>query len=188
MSAPARRFLFLLSSTRRLGNTEQLAYCAAHALPENTEQRWMHLLDYPLPNFIDLRHDVTYEPPAGNALVLLNATLEATDLVLVAPVYWYSLPFLAKHYIDHWSGWLRTPTVNFRAQMRGKTLWVIVASSGDRPEANPLEDSLKLTAQYLGMSWGGLLFGTGSRPNDIQSDAEALLSAKTFFDNPTPNK
>ncbi|GAB3649729.1 hypothetical protein GCM10027594_24990 [Hymenobacter agri] len=77
MNLADRRFLFLLSSTRRLGNTEQLAYCAAHPLPPGTAQRWLHLLDYPLPSFFDRRHSGTYQPPTGNAQVLLEATLEA---------------------------------------------------------------------------------------------------------------
>jgi NAD(P)H-dependent FMN reductase len=181
MNTPARQFLFLLSSTRRLGNSEQLAYCAAHPLPPKTKQRWMHFLDYPLPDFVDLRHNTPYQMPAGNAQLLLNATLEATDLVLITPLYWYNLPATAKLYLDYWSAWLRTPDLNFREQMQGKTLWSITVGSGARAEAQPLEDALTLTAQYLKMRWGGMLYGTGSRPNDIQADAQALLRAKSFF-------
>ncbi|MBF9220372.1 flavodoxin family protein [Hymenobacter ruricola] len=181
MNSPARRFLFLLSSSRRMGNTEQLAYCAAHSLPETAQQRWIHLQDYPLPYFVDLRHHTPYPEPAGNAQLLLEATLEATDLVLVAPLYWYSLPVHAKHYLDYWSAWLRTSSLNFRHDMRGKTLWSIVASSGNRAEAQPLEDALVLTANYMQMQWGGMLYGTGSRPNDIQDDLGALQRAQTFF-------
>lgn len=181
MSKIKRRFLFLLCSTRRLGNSEQLAYCAAHPLPADTETEWLHLLDYPLPDFVDQRHSGPFQPTSGNARLLLEATLRATDLILVAPLYWYNLPAAAKLYLDHWSAWLRTPGVNFRERMRGKTLWSITVSTGKRPEVQPLEDSLVLTANYLHMRWGGLLFGTGSRPNDIQLDAAALLRARSFF-------
>jgi NAD(P)H-dependent FMN reductase len=181
MLESTRQFLFLLSSTRRLGNSEQLAYCAAHGLPSNIPQRWLHLLDYQLPSFVDLRHSGSYPPPAGSAKVLLDATLEATDIVLIAPLYWYSLPVQAKQYLDYWSAWLRTPNLNFRERMRGKTLWLIVVSSGEKAEAEPLEESIKLTAQYMDMKWGGMLYGTGSRPNDIQDDVRALQRAKTFF-------
>ncbi|GAB3583952.1 flavodoxin family protein [Hymenobacter daeguensis] len=177
----SRQFLFLLSSTRRLGNSEQLAYCAAHGLLPGIPQRWLHFLDYPLPNFVDLRHSGAYAAPTGNARILLDATLEATDIVLTTPLYWYSLPVQAKQYLDHWSAWLRTPALNFREQMRGKTLWLIVVSSGDTFEAEPLEASLRLTAQYMHMQWGGMLYGTGSRPNDIQDDTRALQRAQTFF-------
>jgi len=181
MNHPARRFLFLLSSTRPRGNTEQLAYFAAHGLPPHYKQKWMHLLDYPLPNFVDLRHDGPYPTPIGNAKKLLDATLDATDIVLVAPVYWYSLPATAKQYLDYWSAWLRIPAVGFRNKMVGKTLWTIVASSGQRDDSQPVEDALRRTAAYMNMEWGGLLYGTGSRPNDIQDDVQAQEEAKSFF-------
>ncbi len=187
MSPSERRFLFLLSSPRRLGNSEQLAYCAAHPLPPGTAQQWLHLLDFPLPDFADLRHNGPYQLPTGNAQLLLEATLHATDLVLVAPLYWFSLPAPVKLYLDHWSAWLRTPELHFRQHMRDKTLWAIIVSSGERAEAQPLAETLTLTAHYLHMHWGGLLFGTGSRPNDIQSDAQALHRARSFFASvPTP--
>lgn len=164
-----------------MGNSEQLAYCAAHPLPPDTGQQWLHLLDFPLPDFVDVRHSGSFNLPVGNAQLLLEATLNATDLVLVAPLYWYSLPAPAKLYLDHWSGWLRTPGIDFRGQMAGKALWAITVSSGERAEAQPLENALTLTAQYLRMRWGGLLFGTGSRPNDIQLDAPAQQRARSFF-------
>jgi putative NADPH-quinone reductase len=164
-----------------MGNSEQLAYCAAHHLPAQATQQWLHLQDYPLPYFVDMRHHTPYPAPTGNAQILLEATLAATDLVLVAPLYWYSLPVHAKHYLDYWSAWLRTPGLEFREQMRGKKLWSIVVSSGEQAETAPLEASLVLTANYMQMPWGGMLYGTGSRPNDIQDDGAALERAKTFF-------
>lgn len=183
MTLLPRRFLFLLTSTRRLGNSEQLAYYAANFLPPGTEQRWLHLQDYPLTDFVDRRHVGSYPVPSGNAHLLLEATLAATDIVLITPLYWYSLPVSAKNYLDYWSAWLRTHSLNFETQMRGKTLWSIAVSSGPRAEAQPLEATLVLIAQYMHMRWGGMLFGTGSRPNDIQLDTAALQQAESFFFN-----
>ena len=111
--------------------------------------------------------------------------MRATDVVLVTPLYMYNLPAHAKQYLDHWSAWLRTPNLNFREQMQGKTLWSIVVGSGARFEARPLESSLSLTATFMQMNWGGMLYGTGSRPNDIQDDAVAQQQALTFFQPPT---
>jgi NAD(P)H-dependent FMN reductase len=181
MSTLPRRFLFLLSSNRRLGNSEQLAYCAAHPLPGSVAQQWMHLLDFPLPPFVDLRHHGGFPEPSGTAQALLEATLAATDIVLIAPLYLYALPAPAKLYLDYWNAWLRTPELEFRQQLQGKALWAIVVSSGARSEADPLEATLQLTAQHLQLRWGGMLFGTGSRPNDIQLDTDALQRASTFF-------
>ena len=53
----SRRFLFVLGSARRDGNTELLARRAAAALPADVEQQWIRLIDHPLPDFTDLRHD-----------------------------------------------------------------------------------------------------------------------------------
>ena len=171
-----------------MGNSEQLAYCAAGQLPASVEQQWLHLQDYPLPYFVDMRHHTPYPLPEGNAKLLLEATLAATDLVLVAPLYWYSLPTSAKHYLDYWSAWLRTASLDFREGMQGKTLWAVVVSSVNRAETQPLEATLIFTAQYLKMQWGGMLYGTGSQPNDIQDDAQALKRATSFLlSQPSPD-
>lgn len=59
-----------------------------------------------MPPFEDLRRPSApgaYPAPEGAAATLLDATLWATNLVLVAPLYWYALPAPAKLYFDHWS-------------------------------------------------------------------------------------
>jgi NAD(P)H-dependent FMN reductase len=103
-----RRFLFVLTSARRDGNSEALARIAAASLAPEVEQRWLSLLDLDLPPFEDIRHsgDGIYPQPDGPSRALLEATLWASDLVMVAPLYWYSIPARAKNYLDHWSGCL----------------------------------------------------------------------------------
>src|ERR1051325_9326223 len=93
-----RRFLFLLGSTRPNGNTEALARHAARAIPAHDEQRWLRLTDHPLPAFHHTRHSTGFPPPDGNAKLLCDATLAATDLVIVTPVYWYSVAWPIKLY------------------------------------------------------------------------------------------
>ncbi|RFP66716.1 flavodoxin [Hymenobacter lapidiphilus] len=177
-----RRFLFLLGSTRRNGNSELLARRAAGFLPAVTAQQWLFLPDYALPPFIDQRHDESYlAPTTGPEKTLLDATLAATDLVLVSPLYWYALSTPAKHYLDYWSAWLRTPNLDFRARMRGKTFWAVVAGSGPGAEAQPLQEGLQLTAAYMDMPWGGYLYGNGSRPGDVRQDVVAWQAAEGFF-------
>lgn len=180
-----RRFLFLVASSRRRGNTEQLARHAAARLPGQVAQEWINLADAPLPAFADLRH-ATAEAWApnieGHARRLLEATLAATDLVMVTPVYWYSLPAAAKLYLDHWSAWLRAPGWDFQARMKDRTLWGIsVSSDPDANFAEPLKQSLCLTAGYMEMRWGGFLLGYGNRPGDVLNDANSLAAADRFF-------
>ncbi len=177
-------FLFLLAGAREGGNTETLARAAAAHLPTQARQTWLNLRELPLAPFDDIRHAGAgvYPQPEGAEKVLLDATLAADHLVVASPLYWYSVSSSAKLYLDYWSGWLRVPGADFKARMRGKTMWVVTAlSSTDQTTADPLIGTLKLSAQYLGMHWGGALLGYANRPGDITADTEALTRAKTFF-------
>ena len=177
-------FLMLVASARSGGNAEILARRAAAAMPGNTQQTWLRLADFPLPPFEDRRHegDGSYPEPAGHGRALLDATLAATDLVFVVPLYWYALPASAKLFLDHWSGWMRVPGVAFKARMAGKTMWAISAFSDiDPKDAQPLFATLRFTADYMKMHWGGDLLGCGNRPSDVLQDADALERASTLF-------
>jgi len=183
---PDRRFLFLLASARRDGNTEALARRAAGSLRAQDEQEWLRLIDLDLAPFADMRHDAAtggvYPDPVGGARRLLDATLAATDLVFATPLYWFSLPASAKLYLDHWSGWMRVPGLDFKARMAGKTMWALSAvSDEDRSMADPLLGTLKLTCSYMNMGWGGSLLGFGNRPGDILNDVIACAAADKLF-------
>ena len=179
-----RQFLFILGSARHDGNTELLARSAASTLPESATQRWIHLLDHQLPLFEDIRHHETrkYSVGSESEKVLLEATLAATDIVIASPVYWYSISAATKLYLDHWSGWMRLEGVDFKKRMAGKTLWAISSlSDEDWSGAQPLVDTLRLTAEYMKMKWGGVLLGYGNRPGDVHEHADSIGRAQTFF-------
>ncbi|MGF7159209.1 multimeric flavodoxin WrbA [Rhodoligotrophos appendicifer] len=179
----ARRVLFLLSSGRGDGNAELLARRAAASLPHDAEQVWLRHSDYPLPEYVDMRHtEALHQPMVENARILLEKTLWATDLVFVAPVYWYSVPASSKLYLDYWANWLREPGVDFRARMAGKTFWAItVLSERELHQAKPLLGTLQLCATYLKASWGGSMVGFGNRPGDVAAEAAALADADKLF-------
>lgn len=182
MTAPAdRRLLVLLASTRTGGNAESLAQAAVAALSPGVEQRWQRLAALALPPFEDIRHagNGQYPAPTGDLARLLDDTLWATDLLIASPLYWYSLPTPLKLYLDHWSGFLRVPGLDFKARMAGKTMFVLCAtSSGDEPHlAQPLVDSLRFSADFLSMRWGGHVLGDGSRPGDVLKDTAAMQAA-----------
>ena len=120
--------------------------------------------------------------PVGNERALLDATVAATDLVIVSPLYWYSVSADTKLYLDYWSGWLRLTEVAFRRRMAGRTLWGITVTSHDEDsKADPLVGTLRNTAEYMGMQWGGVLVGHGNRPGDVLADEAVLAEAKTFL-------
>ncbi len=117
-----------------------------------------------LPPFVDLRHTVgTYPAPEGDLKTLLDATLAATHIVFVSPVYWFSIPSPLKTYLDHWSGWMRVPGLPFKEQMAAKSL-LLITTSGDRAKAQPMIDSVELCAKFLSMPWGGALWARAGRP------------------------
>ncbi|MFJ6939820.1 flavodoxin family protein [Streptomyces sp. NPDC101132] len=182
-----RSFLFVLASSRPGGNTEALARAAAEQLPAGVAQRWVDLSRTPLPDFQDGRHDDDSWTAGADEEALRHATLEATDVVIASPLYWYSVSAQAKRYLDYWSGWLSVPGSDFRERVAGRTLWGVTAMA-DREEvrADPLVASLRHTAAYLGMRFGGVLLGNGSRPGQIRNDERAMVRAKTFFAGEAP--
>lgn len=181
-----RRFLFVVGSGRAGGNTETLARLAAERLPADVVQKWICLRDLALPPFRDsVRKGDPVAAPAGTERMLLDETLAATDLVLVSPLYWYSMSWAVKLYLDYWATWERLPAVDFRDRMRGKTLWAVnVMADDDLTVAEPLLKTLDLTARYLGARFAGALLGTGSWPGDILDDAAAVARARSYFDYP----
>lgn len=175
-----RKLLFLCSSARKNGNTLRLAQAAAAALPADVGQDWVDLAALDLPAFRDLRPDA--EPPQGDLARLADATLAASDIVFVAPVYWYAPPAPAKLLLDHWSGWLDLPAMRFAERIRGKTLWLVTARADpDTAVATPPEAMLRQTAAWLGMRWGGALHGIGDAAGDILHDSAALAHARHFL-------
>ncbi|MFG2982219.1 flavodoxin family protein [Streptomyces sp. NPDC048258] len=182
-----RSFLFVLGSSRPDGNTEILARAAAEQLPAGVAQRWVDLAALPLPDFEDGRHETGSRPVDENEELLRRATLEATDIVIASPLYWYSLSAHTKRYLDYWSGWLSVPGSDFKQRMAGRTLWgVTVMADRDEVVADGLTTTLNHTAAYLRMRFGGVLLGNGTRPGHVRNDERAAIRAKTFFEREAP--
>lgn len=158
-----------------------MARAAVAALPAGAEARWQRLSGLELPAFEDIRHSGSghYPAPTGDLGRLLDDTLWATELLVAAPLYWYSLPASLKLYLDHWSGFMRVPGLDFKPRMAGKAMFVLCAtSSGEEPHlAAPLVDSLRFSADYMKMRWGGAVLGDGSRPGDVLKDEAAMAAA-----------
>jgi len=134
-----------------------------------------------MPEFTDQRHTVgTYPWPEGSLRELLDATMTCTDLVLVAPVYWFSFPSTLKTYLDHWSAWMRIEDLPFTKEMAKKRMYLIT-TSGDRSKAQPMIDSTRLCAEFLAMAYVGTLWGKGGAPGTVQSDTAAVAAADRFF-------
>lgn len=186
-AAADRSFLFVLGSSRPDGNTLHLARAAAEQLPADVPRHWVDLADNPLPDFRDGRHETGEWQADATEEELKRATLAATDIVLASPLYWYTLSAGMKRYLDYWSGWLGVPGLDFKERMAGRTLWgVTVMSDHNEAVGDGLSATLNNTAAYLGMRFGGILFGNGSRPGQVRDDERATVRAKTFFSREAP--
>ncbi|WP_426364430.1 flavodoxin family protein [Streptomyces sp. E-08] len=182
-----RSFLFVLGSSRADGNSEILAREAAAHLPVGVPRRWVDLNLLDLPDFQDGRHEDAGRRAGEVEELLLRATVEATDIVIVSPLYWYSLSAQTKRYLDYWSGWLNVPGSDFKERMEGGTLWGVTAMAHDEHEvADGLVTGLRNSAAYLRMRFGGVLTGTASRPGRVRADEAAMTRARTFFQGAAP--
>jgi len=112
-----------------------------------------------------------------------RAALERASLVvLLHPMYWYSMPALLKHWLDHVfiKGWSHGDGA--RALAGKDCLWVTTTGGGDdafTPEGRhghpfeAFEPPMKQTARYCGMNWLTPIAVRGSH----QVSAEALREA-----------
>ncbi|MCB5169489.1 NAD(P)H-dependent oxidoreductase [Streptomyces bambusae] len=186
-TSDGRSFLFVVGSSRADGNSELLARAAAEQLPAGVRQRWVDLNALELPDFRDGRHETDGAPATDAERDLREATEGATDIVLVSPLYWYTVSAQTKRYLDYWSGWLSAPGSEFKQRSAGGTLWgVTVMADADEVRADGLVTTLHHTAAYLRMHFGGVLLGNGSRPGQVLGDERALARAKTFFRQDAP--
>ncbi|MBD9725905.1 NAD(P)H-dependent oxidoreductase [Streptomyces caniscabiei] len=169
-----RSFAFMLGGSRAGSATESLARRAAGGLPAAVERSWLCLNKLSFP---------AQAVPGTKAAEerLLGATLDHTDIVVVSPLYWYSVSAQTKLYLDYWAFWMARPGLDFRARMGGKTLWAVSTfARGEVRDAQPLVGMLERTAQYLGMAWGGALL-CRARSTGQLADHNAGGDAAAFF-------
>ncbi|MFC4335072.1 flavodoxin family protein [Salininema proteolyticum] len=182
MADANRKFVFLLGSGRRGGNTEILAEEAAAQLPSDVEQEWIRLLDHNLPPFEDKSEGEPPALPEGTERKLLDATLSATDLVVASPLYWYGVTSHTQAYLEYWDKWFLVPGLEFTERIKGRNLWGVTAMGvKDHTHAEPLREKLRLTADFTEMNWKGLLLGTAGASGKIRERVEPMARAKEFF-------
>lgn len=112
----------------------------------------------------------------------MAAMRAASDIVFVAPVYWYALPAPAKLLLDHWSGWFDAPETGFADWAREKTVHLITARADPDPTVpDTLEAMVKRSILWLGMRWSGALHGVGDTVGEIAQDTAAMATAAHFL-------
>lgn len=110
----------------------------------------------------------------------------ATDIVLVSPVYWFSIPSPLKTYLDHWSGWMRVPDLDFKEKMRGKKFL------GDhhqrRPRQSPCDARFLPDVRRISAWNGSAPCGQGRRARTPSWQTRQCVRPRPSFSNkPAPD-
>ncbi len=176
----AARFLFLTASPRRHANSTALAHRAALRLPASTAQHWQNLDTPTLPAFRDLRPG-NPGVPMGRLGDLFAHLMLASDVVFVAPIYWYAFPAPLHLFLSHLSGWLDTPELRLAETLKGKRAHLITTRADPDP-AVPLqaEAMIRRSVEWLGMTWAGALHGIADAPGEVETST-AWLDASGFL-------
>ncbi len=168
-----RRILFLTASARPQSNSEMLARRAAEGLPPGTATHWQSLNSPALPAFRDLRPNHS-GVPMGRLGDLFAHVMLASDIVFVAPIYWYAFPAPLHLFLSHVSGWLDVPELKLHAGLQGKGVYLITARADPDPTVpQQAEDTLKRSVTWLGMAWRGALHGIGDAPGEIAQSKDS---------------
>lgn len=136
--------LLIAGSSRNDGNTIALTTWLA----ERLNIKFINLGDLNI-SYYDYEHKNIDD----DFLSIAQKMIESETIVLISPVYWYSVSAQMKTFIDRISD-LVTIRKDLGRKLRGKNL--VVVSNGASPEAGEgFELPLKQTAEYLGMHFGG---------------------------------
>ncbi len=179
----SRRTLFLTASPRPGSNSRRLAAHAAQALPAGGAVHWLDLNSPALPAFRDLRpgHPGV---PMGRLGDVFGQIMLATDLVFVAPIYWYAFPAPLHLMLSHLSGWLDVPELRLMAGLRGKRCHLITTRADPDPSVPAsAEAMLRRSVEWLGMTWAGALHGIADAPGEIEG-TPAWTDAPRFLQDP----
>ncbi|OAO89105.1 hypothetical protein AXX17_ATUG04560 [Arabidopsis thaliana] len=172
----------LYGGSRTGGNTELLTERALQGL---TAER-LHLRDYAVQPIHDLRHAPGGFQPVEDAYdALIDRVLRHDVLLFATPIYWYGMSGHLKNFIDRWSQTLRdAQRPAFKETMAAKTAYVVMVG-GDHPRIKglPLVQQFQYIFDFMGIEYGGYLIGKGSKPGDIERDAEALQQAELWRQN-----
>lgn len=171
--------IIIYGSTRRNGNTENLTKVVLEQLGgiSITEE---FLLEYNIQPIIDQRHDVDgFDDVVDDYDDLIKRVLIHDAILFVTPLYWYGMSGRMKNFIDRWSQSIRNKSYDFKKQMNGKKVYLLIVGGACAPvTALPLVQQFQLICQFLNMEFLGYTIGRGVKPLEVISDEGSIVGAK----------
>ncbi len=159
--------LIILGTSRSDGHTRKII----NEILNRTDADFIDLNDYNI-GYYDYEHS-----NQNDDYFMLSEKMMAYDTLLFAsPVYWYSMSAVMKTFFDRFSDLLRIRKETGR-KLRGKRMLVVTCSS-DQEEYASFFDAFRLSADYLGMNYGGQMHGwieQGEIPAAVMERIEAFV-------------
>lgn len=125
-------------------------------------------------NLLDIRHfHYGIEDQGDDFLPTMRKLLHFDTLVMITPVYWYTMSGRLKVFIDRFSDLLDDPYKDLGRELRGKSL-ASVSCSRQTQLIQGFEIPIEETAAYMGMKYRGH-FHTWVGQNGVPAEATKVL-------------
>jgi multimeric flavodoxin WrbA len=170
------KIVAIYGSSRAGGNSELLAEEVLSGL----EVTRIHLREKQILPIVDKRHAPEgFQPVDDDYHDVITQVMQHDVILFVTPLYWYGMSGAMKDFIDRWSHSLRDHRYDFKAQMKGKTAYVVIAGGDEaRMKALPLVQQFRYIFDFMSMQFGGYLIGQGNKPGDVLQDERAMAEAR----------
>ncbi len=136
--------IIIQGSSRSFGNTSKIIDLLREQLPA-------HVLDLKVKNISS--YDYEHKNQNDDFLPLMREVVKYDLVILVTPVYWYSMSGLMKNFLDRITDCLKIEKETGR-KLRGKFLAAISCGS-DGTVTQGFFEPFRLSAAYLGMQYLG---------------------------------
>lgn len=177
----SKKIVVLFGSSRDGGNTEYLAEAALEPWHECTIER-IYLKNYWIEPIIDKRHLSGFSKISDDYEAVCLKVMSADIIIFATPIYWYSMSTQTKTFIDRFTDTLRHPSLDLKACMKNKHLYVVCTGANPNEEiTRPMLDTFKLIANYFDMTFMGSLWANTNKPKDILNQMEVLERAKELL-------
>jgi multimeric flavodoxin WrbA len=108
----------------------------------------------------------------------IQKMLNYDSIGLVSPVYWYTVSAQMKTFLDRFAD-LLGPYKELGRQLRGKRLFLLATGTTEENMPNCMDETIRLTAQYLGMEYSGSHYVRVFE--DLVFDPESISRAQDFL-------
>ena len=162
--------LIVFGSSRKDGNTRRFTDWIASEIE-------CEIIDLALLNLSP--YDYEHKNINDDFLSIIDKILQAKNLIISSPVYWYSVSAQMKVFIDRLSDLLDVEELKDTGRkLKGKNVYAVCTSISSKV-APSFENTVKHTFEYLGMSYEGCLHANcenGYSPKNYEKDVEDFLA------------